>query len=656
MKVNTKKQKLLKKETPVSAAEKLRCRVEKFFERNERPLFVASMLLSALMSILLFDVKVSLSGDDCDYLIAADNFWRHFTYPGYHGAFYPIVISPLIGILGIKLLLLKSLSVVFMLLSVWLFYKTFRGIVPPVVLTPALFLTSICSYIFFYAGHTYSEPLFMLVQGLLLYFFAKYFLGKEDVSYSLKADWRKYLIIGVLALCLALTRTIGYGVVGAIILFMALQRRWKDLLYMLGAFAVVFGLFHIFKSILWPGTGAGGYSSQLLFAKDPYNPALGQEDFAGLVKRFVENSKVYLSAFLYQFMGLIPETPSYAFKTDTARTIGIYLFYAGCLVFVFKRSKALLFVGLYAGIMNFASFVVLASRWAQDRLIMVYYPLILLLFLGGVYYLFQSKKRQSFFFIYPLLLLAICIGTLSITSNKVKQNLPVLQQNMLGDQLYGLTPDWVNFIKASQWAAKNLDKDAQIVSRKPTMSKVYTGRDFTITPTVLPIPLDTLTYLKSTEDRKVIAIDASQGVYQGDVIRYMISRVSGAPALRINGAEVNMVCVYLMPNDYIAELLPTLDSRKVNYTLDYDTFVEDCKSIGNVRIYDPEMMYQYLKEHHISYLLLSKLRIYPPRNTGEYINDVHRYFWYISFKYPESFRIIHTVGEDETCEIVEFIP
>ncbi|MDR1938512.1 MAG: hypothetical protein LBQ73_08475, partial [Tannerellaceae bacterium] len=592
--------------------------------------------------------------DDCDYLVGADNFWRHFTFPGGHGSLYPIILSPLVGLWGMKLLLFKSLSAVFIVLSIWLLYKTFRGLVPAVVLTPALLLASICSYIFFYASHTYSEPLFMLIQGLFLYFFARYFLGKDDVSYCLKADWRKYLVIGGLALCLTLTRTIGYSVLGVVVLFLAIRRRWKDLLYMLGAFILVFGLFQLFKSIAWPGVG-GSYSFQTLLAKDPYNPALGQEDLPGLLKRYVENSHVYLSAFLYQFMGLIPETPSNFFSLSPIRTLAVYLLYAGCLVLVFKRNKALLFIGLYAGIMNFTSFTVLQSFWAQDRLIMIYYPLILLFLLGGIYCLFQIKALQRFFFIYPLLLLAICIGTLSITKNRVERNIPVLRQNLRGDRLYGLTPDWVNFIKGSQWAAKNLDKDARIVSRKPSISKVYTGRDFIVTPTVLPVPIDTLDFLKNTDDRSIVVIDASTGVFQGDAMRYLV-RCMRESHLTINGVKSNTIGVYAIPNEQIEEMVSLLNTHQINYTLDYKGFVEQCKSVGSIRLYDPDMLLRYLQDNRINYLLLPKLRAADlTKNTGEYINDVHRYVWYVSYKYPDSFRTVHTIGEDETCEIVEFI-
>ena len=66
-------------------------RINRFFERHERIFFVISMILGVLMSILLFDIKVSLSGDDCDYIINAQNFWQDFRFPGFRGPLYPIV-------------------------------------------------------------------------------------------------------------------------------------------------------------------------------------------------------------------------------------------------------------------------------------------------------------------------------------------------------------------------------------------------------------------------------------------------------------------------------------------------------------------------------------------------------------------------------------
>jgi hypothetical protein len=633
-------------------------RFERWTEGRRELLFVLSMGVCVLMSVFLFDVKVSLSGDDSDYIVAADNFRRHFAFPGGHAPLYPMLLAPFVWAFGMNLMVFKLLSAVCLVFSFWLLYKSFYRVLPAAVLMPGLLLASLCSYIFFYAGYTYSEPLFMLFQGLFLYFFSRYFLVPQgDVSYGPGGGgWRKYLLVATFALCMALTRSIGYAVLGVAVLFLMLRRRWKDALYMSAAFVLVFALFQIFKSIAWPGTGEA-YGISRLFSKDPYNPAMGLEDFPGMVKRFTENSDIYLSFYLYQFLGAIREMPGpeYIF-VDSLRTVIIYLLYAFCMVMVWKRNRALLFVGMYAGIMNFASFIALQSLWGQDRLIMVYYPLMLLFLLGGIYYMFRFKVMRKWFAVYLLLLLAIGYGNVNTGLKKIRRNLPVLQQNLLGDRLYGLTPDWQNFIKASQWAAKNLDKDAVIVSRKPSISKVYTGRDFVVTPTALVAPLDSLIAFKNRKpaDWSILVADAEDGVFRGDLFQYVGKRVEGNKFF-FGGKEVIFFGVYLVPDEYLPEMLATMTGIGMAYTLDFDDIINQCRNIKSFRFHDPNMMQRYLEDNNIRYLLLPKLRAYTSRKTDSYINDVHNYRDYISIKRPDSFRTIHTIGTDEECEIVEFI-
>ena len=627
-------------------------RINRFFERNERMFFIVSMILGALMSILLFDIKVSLSGDDCDYIINAQNFWRDFRFPGFRGPLYPIVLSPFVGLFGIKLILLKSLSAVFILLSLWLTYKSFRGIVPAVVLMPALLLTSLCSFVFFYASHTYSEPMFMLTQALFLYFFSNYFLRNSDASYTLKTDWKKYFILGALALCMGLTRSIGYAVIGAVALFFMVKLRWKDLLYTVTVAVLVFAAFQLFKTVVWPEAGSA-YDIRNYLAKDYYAPNQGMEDLAGFMNRFLLNSQIYLSAFLCQMMGLVRETPSNLPEVDVWRTVIIYLLYFAGLAVVFRRNMALLFVGIYIGVMNFASFVLLQIIWGQDRLIMIYYPLILLFLLGGLCYLFQSKPLRKFFFIYPVLLLVVCGGTLIISKNRVARNIPVLQQNMLGETLYGLTPDWQNFIKASQWAAHNLEKDAVIVSRKASISKIYADREFTGLPATLTVPIDTLEYLKNSGKIPFIVVIDKRALY-GEQLQYIITSMT---PVNIGGREVNQAGVYLVADslrDHTAEML---NNAGMVHTNDLEDFIRKCREVdpATLRIYDPDMMNRYLVERGIDYLLLPQLRSDPTQNNGVYINSIHRYVWFISHKYEGRFQTVKTFGTSEPCEIVKFI-
>ena len=646
MKGNVKKRQTATKKQPEVQRKSLFQKSNDFFEQHRKIIFLLSMIAGILMSFLLFDVKVSLSGDDSDYILYADNFWHHFKFPGFRGPLYPIVLSPFIGIFGLNLIVLKSLSAAFILLSVWFLYKGFRDIIPALILLPALFLVCICSYVFFYASYTYSEPFFMFLQSVFIYFFSNYFLRKEDVLYDWRKDWRKYLILGGLALCMGLTRSIGYSIVGVVVLYLAINKRWKDMAFTLIASILCFAVFQLFKTIVWPDAGSA-YDLKNYLAKDYYNP-IEPESFTGFVSRLVINSRVYLSAFLCQFMGVIPETPSNLIQSNNTLTVLIYLLFFGCLYAVFKQNKTLVFVGIYVGIMNFASFVILQSTWGQDRLIVVYYPLIILFLTGGIYYLFQYKAIRKFFFIYPLLLLMLCIGTLSITTNRIRRNIPVLQENMIGNRLYGLTPDWQNFIKGSQWAAHNLDKDAVIVSRKPSISKVYTGRDFAWAPTDITVPFEALTTLQNTESQAILLVeDLSQSPY----VKYIIN---SREQFSFNEKKVNGVTVYVIPSADIEANIEVLQNRNIQYSLDYKAFFNSIQNM-NIRIFNPDMMRNYLIENDIRYFLLPQLRVDPTQYTGFFINNVHSFIWYITGKYPDSFQLLHVEGKEEPCEIVEFI-
>ena len=647
MKVSAKgKTKQIKKQQEVSSKSFFH-QTNDFFGRNQKVFVGLSMVAGALMCILLFDVKVSLSGDDSEYLINAGDFWRYFRFPGSFGALYPIVISPIVGLFGYQLILIKFISCFFMLAFLWFFYTSLRGKVSGTVLYPALLLISINSFIFYYAGQTYSEALFMFVQALFFFYFFTHFIEKTDKDVCLKTDWKKYILLGCIILLMGLTRAIGYGAIGALILFFAIGRRWKELIYSVAAFVAVFVIFQLFKYIIWQDAGSS-YNLNTILAKDHYNP-IERETLLGFCHRFIVNSQIYLSNFLCQFLGVIQEQPSINIDLNILRTILLYLLYFGSLIVLFKKNNPLLFSGIYVGIMLFSSFFILHTVWGQDRFIMIYYPYILVFLLGGLYYLFQIRTLQKFFFLYHIILIILCIGTFTSTQKRVGKNIPVLQENLLGNQLYGLTPDWVNFINGSKWAAKNLDQNAVIVSRKPGISKIYTGRDFAGAPEEMTIPYDILNGMKNTDDQTILLV--INAPFQNPYVKYIISFREVFPHEKI---EISGVGVYLIPNTDLEECIQSLQSRNIDYLLDYQSFFDRIKQV-DIRITDPTMSLNYLLENNIHYFLLPQLRVNPTRNTGYYINNVHRFIQNMSIKYPGRFRVVHVEGQEEPCDIVEFI-
>ncbi|MDR1860430.1 MAG: hypothetical protein LBR06_05870 [Bacteroidales bacterium] len=638
----------MKKQKRLQATQSLYEKLISHFERNQQVYFTISMAVSAVMSFLLFDMKVSTGGDDSDYLIFADDFWRHFTFPIFRGPLYPIVISPFVGIFGMRLWLLKSLSAVFIILSMWLLYKSFRGKIPALVLMPSMLLMSICSYVFYYAGQTYSEPMFMFMQSLFFYCFFKYFLIDDSTGHNLKRDWWKYIVIAALVLGITLTRSIGYGIVGVIIMYFIMRLRWKDLLWSIIALGVVFGAFHLFKAAVWPNAGSA-YDINKYLAKDFYNVNQGMEDLPGFITRIKDNSLTYLSVILFRFFGFQSETGRLELMPATIRAVTLYVLFAFFIVFLFKRNRALVFAGLYAGIMNFFSFILLQTNWAQDRLIMIYYPLILIFLLGGLCYLLQYGILKHLFFIYPFLLIIVGLATLGATTGRIQKNVPVLLRNIKGDAGYGYTPDWYNFVKGSQWAANNLDKDAGIVSRKPGISRVYTGRRFIGLSLVLTEPFENLYSLESSDSMKLIVAETPRNVVPSPFIRYVIRK-------KINDDMDTGYTIYATPTEQVDTIVKQLNAMKLKYSFDFKGFIEQGKAdYSKIRVYNPDAMLQHLIDANVKYLLLPQLRKFPEKNTGAFIDNIHRYIVFISLKYPNLFNIIHKEGSSEPCEIVEFL-
>jgi hypothetical protein len=101
-----------------------------------------------------------------------------------------------------------------------------------------------------------------------------------------------------------------------------------------------------------------------------------------------------------------------------------------------------------------------------------------------------------------------------------------------------------------------------------------------------------------------------------------------------------------------------LNTLECTYTFDFDNFIKQYKEQNAVdyALINPELLYNILKNDNIKYLLLPQIRIYTPQNNGQYVNTIHQYINYINLKYPNCFYLIHTIGKEEICELVEFVP
>ncbi len=334
------------------------------------------------------------------------------------------------------------------------------------------------STILYFASQTYSEAMFMFLQSLTIFiFFNIYFnySSKDDVT--LKQEAPQWLILGFFVFITSLTRDIGIVGLVAMVLFLLLEKKFRASILLVLSYVIFLIPFRIYKSLVWAASATKGPDqiSEIL-RKNPYNRAMGTEDFAGMVDRFLINAKGYLSRHFMIGLGLHNPT-----STDKSWivTIIILILFLIALYFAFRKNKVMLFVSIYLGGSIAATFIALHQSWDQMRMIVIYIPMLLLLLAWGIQQLSLKKGFEYFGIVLVVLLVLIFFKTFGQTADKIKANQKVLSRNLRGNLYYGFTPDWQNFLRMSEWVGRNIPSNELVASRKPSMSYIYSkGREF----------------------------------------------------------------------------------------------------------------------------------------------------------------------------------
>jgi general stress protein CsbA len=450
--------------------------VNDFLNRNFQVLFYTSLGLSFLFAALLFDLKVSIGGDDSAYIYRAARFVESGEYPSFQGPLYPLLISPLIALFGINLFLIKLLSLIFTVGQIFFLYKGLKNRIPNLVLIPSALLVAVNCSVAIFGGLTYSEAMYMCLQALFIAYVARNFVRDSAKDFDLKKDWKIYLIMGLLLTLLFLTRSIGIGAAAAIILFLLLRGQLLPAVFTTGAFAAVLIPYQLLKNVLF---GSGTHMEEQgkgLLLKDPYKPEQGNEDLTGFITRLIENSKLYLSKRLAIVLNIRPED---ATTVSVGLTVLMVVLILAGVIYAYRKNFTVFFIGVYSVVMCLLTFVVLQTRWDQERMIMVYVAPLLITIFFGLYSFFRTKRVAVAQPLYFILFALLLILGMTKTLGKVPGNLKALRKNISGDIYYGYTTDLVNFLKMSEYTATNLPKEAVVVSRKPTISSIYAnGKEF----------------------------------------------------------------------------------------------------------------------------------------------------------------------------------
>lgn len=596
------------------------------------------MGITFLFSLLLFDSRVSLSGDDSFYIIRASDFIHSFKYPGFQGPLYPMVLSLFVAVFGISLVPLKVFSMILILGFMYLFFLAFRSRIPSTLLVSILLVLSINSSLLYYASQTYSEAFYLFVQMVFILFFFRSFIDINP-EITFKKDLKRHFLLALCLLALTLTKNIGFTAVIAVIGYFLLHGQWKNMLYSAAVFIVLFIIFQGVKYLFWHESGLQ-FSSQGsgLMYKDYYNPQAGKEDLAGFFNRLIDNSNLYLSKHFVAMIALRKMEPTMAINSFV--TLVIYMLSIGSLVITYRKNKYLFFINLLAGSFLLISFIMLQAKWDQSRLIIPAISLLMLMIFSVIYYISAMPKFKFLQIVVPILASLIFFQSLAVTASAVKEN------QKISGRYGGLTPDWKNYLKASEWAAANLPKDAVIAVRKPSISFVYgKGRNFY---GIMQLP----TYSSDIFFRNWAKSDSSYLLFNYNQFSGKQLSPKFFSMLKDNMAAMLFVGDTVFFADKVdAELRNTFLQETKAAGLDYIASASNMKSLIRpeqiLKLYYPDSLLNALRNNGVTYIMTASLRRNSTQKDGYTINTVERYMAFIQEKYPQIFTKISQVGDDD---------
>lgn len=436
---------------------------------SEKAWLIIFMSVSMILAGINFNAHISEAHDDAMYLEAAVKFVREF--PNYfytaNAPFYPMFLAIVYYFIGFKLIVFKLINVVFQMLAVYFFFKTFYHRLPWMVFLPSMFFVSANHLMLYFASMTFTESMFMCLQFAFFYVFAKQIEGLQNGLF--RPGYSFWLSMGLLLLLLSITRSAAIVAVPSVLVFfwwILNNKKWA--IYSLSAFLICYIPYNLAIKIIWKGKNQFANQSKILLQKDPYDASLGNEDIVGFFQRFIDNSELYLSKRFFQILGLKDEQST---TTNGLLAFLMWFFLIWGFWWAYKHKKYLIsFIGIYTIALLVLSFFILQARWDQPRIVLVAMPAMLIIYFSWIENYFKSRFLR---WIQSLIIIVVIVSMFISSIKRGIHNLPILIKNINGDIYYGYTPDWQNFLRASAWCADSLPPHAYVASRKAPMSFVY---------------------------------------------------------------------------------------------------------------------------------------------------------------------------------------
>lgn len=476
-------------------------------EKNHRLLSIAVLILFIVLSLLMFDPKPFVGGDNAAYVSLSKSLvqgkglteiWTpggrpHTQYP--FG--FPLLLSP-ISLLKLPYAwykLIPWLSGLLSLLALGLLIKDGKKahyIVP-------VFLLAINPYFLEYTHWVLSELPFTLF--VLLTFFL---LQRWEKS------GRHIWLIGMIlsAVLTNYIRSAGIALYLGIFIYLLFKRKFKaSAIFMAGCIAL---------TLPWAlrnshyGT-SGGYLEQFLM-RDPYQPELGFLGIGGLFQRFFTNVNIYFTNVIPRM--LFPSADGWGLSGGliVITLLAVIPAMATLIVRIIKNPRGYdWFVLIYLGMS-----MLWPEAWSDIRFLLPLLPFLLLYLAQAYQYVISFIFKKNALWPAVIILLIIAAANVSADWNRIDSNLEA-RKYYSQDKYSGYDPAWRSFFTAAEWVKNNTPENIIVVSRKPTLFYLKAERK----TFCYPFTTNQDSLLRAIERADLVMVEPVSGTGQ----RYLIPAV-----------------------------------------------------------------------------------------------------------------------------------
>ncbi|MEN8248839.1 MAG: phospholipid carrier-dependent glycosyltransferase [Bacteroidota bacterium] len=411
--------------------------------------------------LYIFDKKLDLNGDNANYFmlgkalasgegyVSINNI--HKTPNNHFPPGYPALISAVVSIAGDSIITIKLFNgLLFLATAIALYFLIKKITQKNSTALLVIFLLLLNSHLLRYSTMIMTEIPFLFFSTLAV-------LSFTMIDFE-KPFWRdKWIYIALALLIISFyIRTTGIALIGGIILYLLIQKKWKHAIFIAIAIVILALPWQIRSQKL----GGSSYMKQLVMV-NPYRPEMGTAGFSDYLNRFGTNVSRYITKEIpsatFSFFKPDYRQPSTASQWFTGILILLLIIYGVWNLPQFKWLILAYLVGTF-GILSLWPDV-----WVGVRFLLPAVPFLLLGIIKGIQNVIEKiipGKSVQYLLWLPVLLTLPFLPKLKPLHEQAQNK---------------LTANWANYFTLAKWINDNEDHNVVVSCRKPTMFHLYSN-------------------------------------------------------------------------------------------------------------------------------------------------------------------------------------